>query len=215
MFGDEHLLRAAGEQRHPRPGLPDRRVKGGQRLSRRQRPGEKLKHRPERGRKGVRQRARTPTQKRRKPKAPRVGQRLERHRPLQPVDRFALAVFLCVGAERCDQIAVFDPGRARGFTRLAAEAVVDVRQRVVELDLALEHLLHQEDAAAWRVHLLAELDVGGAGRQAEAAVHARLDRVGHAGRLRPVLLDLDFVAHRSDLQEAGARIERLDHARPE
>ncbi len=87
-----------------------------------------------------------------------------------------MAALLGVGAERGDELAVGDPGGARGLAGLAAEAVVDVGERGLELELTLEDLLHEEDAPARRVHLLAHRRVGRAGRQAEAAVHARLDR---------------------------------------
>ena len=65
---------------------------------------------------------------------------------------------------------------------------------------ALERLLHQHDPPARRVHLLAQLLVGRTHRQAEAAVHAALDRGRHRrrGGLAHLLLeasDVDRVSH--------------------
>ena len=68
---------------------------------------------------------------------------------------------------------------------------LDERRR--HLRAPFEARLHQIDAAARRVHLLAPQHVGRAGRQAEAAVHAlvdqrrigRMDRVERDGRADP------------------------------
>ena len=59
-------------------------------------------------------------------------------------------------------------------------------------------LVHQHDAPARRVHLLAPQHVGGAGRQAEAAVHAVVDEVG-SGRSRRSPSGHQIAAH----EEAG------------
>src|SRR5438270_930449 len=85
------------------------------------------------------------------------------------------ARFFRARAEGREQIAVRDAARARGLAGEAAEAAVHVRQRVGEWERAFEHLLHQHDAAARRVHLLAQFAVGRAGAEAETTMHARLD----------------------------------------
>ena len=100
-----------------------------------------------------------------------------------------------VGAERRQQIAIGHAGRAGGRAGQAAEAAVDVRLHVVERQRAFEHALHQHDAAARRVHLLAELAVGRARRQAEAAVHAGRHGVRHVRAGRPERLGVDVVLH--------------------
>ncbi len=68
-------------------------------------------------------------------------------------------------------------------------------ERLLEVQRALEHLLHQEDAPARRVHLLAHRHVGRAGRQAEAAVHAAADRVRHRLALGAERRGVDVVLH--------------------
>ena len=59
------------------------------------------------------------------------------------------------------------------------------------VSVAFERLLHQHDAAARRVHLLAEHAVGRAGGQAEAAVHACGHRARHGVAVRPELVELE------------------------
>ena len=80
---------------------------------------------------------------------------------------------------RLDEIAVAHPRRARRLAGQAPEAAVEVHGGVGERQRALERFLHQHDAPARRVHLLAEHHVGRAGGQAEAAVHARRHGHGH------------------------------------
>src|SRR5262249_37906148 len=67
-------------------------------------------------------------------------------------------------------------GHARGAHRLAgaaAEAEIEMRDRgVAQLEPSLRERLHDEDAAARRVHLGAEDGERGAVREAEAAVDA-------------------------------------------
>jgi hypothetical protein len=109
----------------------------------------------------------------------------------------ALALLLGVGAEAGEQVAVLDAGRARGHARLAAEAVVDRVEHLLERERALEDLLHQEDPPARGVLLAAERDVGRARRQAEAAVHAAADRVRHRLALRAQRRGVDVMTHLS------------------
>src|SRR5438034_949776 len=50
-------------------------------------------------------------------------------------------------------------------------------------------------AAAWRVHLLAEHEVGGTGGEAKAAVDALLHGIGHSRALRAELVNRNGVLH--------------------
>ena len=92
-------------------------------------------------------------------------------------------------ARRLDQPVVPDTGRARRHARHAAEAAVEVLDdRAVERDRAVEPRLHQLDAAARRVHLLAPEQVRRAGRQAEAAVDAVARQLANHRRSHSLLL---------------------------
>src|SRR5262249_56088507 len=75
--------------------------------------------------------------------------------------------------------AVLEAGGTRGLAGAAGEAAIEVQPRPVGHWLALQRLLHEVDAPARAVVLVAEQQVGRAGRGAEAAVHALpQDRVG-------------------------------------
>jgi len=87
---------------------------------------------------------------------------------------------------RLDQLLVLHAGRAGGDAGHAAEALVDVvHEGVGHADLALGGQLHQRDAAARRIHLLAPQKVRRAGGEAEAAVHAIGDQL-RIGRMMRV-----------------------------
>src|SRR5690606_2240594 len=75
-----------------------------------------------------------------------------------------------------------DPGGAGGHARHAAQAPVEVGERGGGRRTVREDLVHEHDPAPGRVHLLAPQLVGGAGRQAESAVDAR---VGERPQVRP------------------------------
>jgi hypothetical protein len=78
-----------------------------------------------------------------------------------------------------DQAPVLDARWARGLAVAAGQAAIEVVLRGARRRRALEHLLHQVDAAARAVELVAEELVGRARGRAEAAVHALAqDRVG-------------------------------------
>ena len=68
-------------------------------------------------------------------------------------------------------------------------------QCVFERERAFEHLLHQHDAAAWRIHLLPEFAVRRARGEAEAAVDARLNGARHRCAEWSVGFGLDRVQH--------------------
>src|SRR5207247_10102495 len=84
---------------------------------------------------------------------------------------------LDVGARGLEQRAEWDTGRTRGFARAAAEAEIEVaRVRVRDVQAALGHRAHQIDAAAGRVHLLAERAIRRTDGAADPAVHPRSNR---------------------------------------
>src|SRR5215472_16101626 len=97
----------------------------------------------------------------------------EVHPAEEPAERAAGALLLHLGTGGLDKLPV---GDARGAHRLAgatAEAEIEVRDGgVAQLEPAFCERLHDEDAAARRVHLGAEDREGGAVGEAEAAVHA-------------------------------------------
>ena len=82
--------------------------------------------------------------------------------------------------DRCasflDERRIADARRARGFTRHAAEARVEVRDHaVIHRHPSVGAGLHHVNAAARRIHFLAEQHVARTGRQAEAAVDTFVD----------------------------------------
>ena len=86
-----------------------------------------------------------------------------------------------------EQRSELHAGRTRRLARPAAETEIEMtRVGRRRLQPALRHRAHQVQAAARRVHLLAEDAIGGALRQADAAVHARAEHgrrrgIGEAG----------------------------------
>src|SRR6266436_6435389 len=82
-------------------------------------------------------------------------------------------------AKRTDQLAVRHAAGTGRFTSQASKAPVNVRLRALPWQIPFQHLFHQNNSPAWRIHLLAEFGIGWAGRQTEAAMHASLHRVCH------------------------------------
>src|SRR2546430_17305451 len=70
------------------------------------------------------------------------------------------------------QLAVLHARGARRLAGAAREAAIQMKLRAAGDRRALEHLLHEVDAATRAVELVAEKRVGGAGGEAEAAMHA-------------------------------------------
>ena len=102
----------------------------------------------------------------------RVREELEDHFPERPVSGAAPVVALQLRADRFDQLVVLHAGWARRHTSHAPQARVEVLDiGVVERDRAFLAELHQVDASARGVHLLAPQRIRRAGGQAEAAVH--------------------------------------------
>ena len=95
-------------------------------------------------------------------------------------------------AERDEQIPIADAGRACGHTgRGSRDSGRGTAARLFQLQLALEHLLHQDDAAARRVHLLTEHAVRGARGQTEPAMHAGLSGSRHGRAVRAERVEWD------------------------
>ena len=178
-LGPQHLLGAAGEQDHAPPALGLGRggagsgeVGAAQQAGRRQlehgdellepepaqQPGEGLgeARRPEREAEAV-----------------GIGQDGREQGAGHALPEAAAAGLLDVGAGVVDEVHVVDAAGASGHAREAGQAAVDVVLHLrARRAVVLEHLLHQVDAAARAVALVAEQHVGRAGGGAEAAVHA-------------------------------------------
>src|SRR5262245_63853507 len=137
----------------------------------------------------------------------------------QPAHHTAGALALDLSACRLDQLAV---GYARGAHRLArpaAEAEIQMLDRVVgQRESSFRERLDEEDAAARGIHLGAELGERGAVREAEPAVHAAMhtlhalaverERSAHVIRRRRVS------RHRSDASEETAGIQDAARVEP-
>src|SRR5687768_6530300 len=111
-----------------------------------------------------------------------MGEQLPEDDPAdEPLRGPARAGPLDLRAGALDELAELDAGRACRLAGAAVEALVDVVvvSGAVRVEPAVEHVLHQPDAPARRVHLDAEERVRRAGRQAEAAVHAARDELVH------------------------------------
>ncbi len=178
-LGPQDLLGAAGQQDHAAPALgPGRGGAGTGEVGAAQEPGRRqLEHghellEPEPAQdagEGPHQACRPE----RKTEAVGVGQDGREQGAGETLPEAALAGLLDVRAGVIDEVHVVDAAGTGGHAREAGEAAVDVA-----LDLGagravvLEHLLHQVDAAARAVALVAQQHVGGAGGGAEAAVHA-------------------------------------------
>src|SRR5580704_5932129 len=86
--------------------------------------------------------------------------------------RFALDL----RARGFDEFSIVHAGRAGGHAGHATEATVEMADPFgIHFRSAVAREFHEVDAAAWGIHLLAPQNVGGANRQAKAAVHALFD----------------------------------------
>src|SRR3954451_24467490 len=108
-----------------------------------------------------------------------VRQRARKRPALESLARRARDLLLDQVAADVDELAVLHAGGTRRLAGTAGEATVEVQLRALRDRCALEHLLHEIDAAARAVELVAQQGIGRAGVEAEAAVHALAqDRVG-------------------------------------
>ena len=167
--GREHLLRTAGEQRHSGPPHATRRRYLGPGFCSGKRIGNQFQHPlPSTGRYRFGEAA----GQHRQAEAGGIGECLRHKKSPRPLQPSALYMPLGKRAKRTDQVAV---RHAAGTGRLAgeaAEAAVDMRRGGSKTERALEHLLHQHDPPARRIHLLPQFLVGRAGGETKTAVHA-------------------------------------------
>ena len=119
---------------------------------------------------------REPGRRERQPSPRPRRENVQQHPALKRVERLHRPARLQLGhvlAERLDELAVLHAGRAGRLTRPAIQAEVEVAlDRVVELELAVDDVAHQVDAAAGAVGLVAVLDVRRARGGTEPAVDA-------------------------------------------
>ena len=137
---------------------------------------------------------------------PRVGEEAEEQPADEAVAERAVELLLDGCARALDQPVVADARGARGDAGHAAEAAVEVlRDRRVQRDRPVEARVHEVDAAARRVHLLAPEHVRRARREAEAAVdavgrvladHAASTPCGSSSRADRVRRALDRIVRR-------------------
>ena len=208
--GIKRLLDAAGQQRHPGTARADGRVDPGQRLCSGQFFGEQPQHGAQRlGREAV-QRTCGSSQRRRDAKTSGIGQGLLHQNSAYARHDGPRPQRLRVRPIGRDQLAISHARRTGRDAAQTGQAAIHVRQRLLHGQAALERRLHQEDAAARRIHLLAQLAVGGAGGQTETAVNARFDRMRHDLALRPQSLNTDRVLH-LNLHKTRTGIQRGLH----
>ena len=203
-LGAQHLLGAAREQDHALPPLS----RGGRSA------GTGIARAPQQAGRGEaqhrhhllgrepgdepRERPRHPRGRQCQAQAVRIGQNRCQQAAHRAVLQAALARRLDVGARVIDEVHVVDTAGTRGHARQAGEAAVDVlAHHRGGLAALLEHLLHQVDAPARAVALVAEQHIGGAGGRAEAAVHALSQDAIDLGDARVLeLLRLEVGLHR-------------------
>ncbi len=173
--GIQHLLGAAGHQRHPLPaplghGEDLRSVIG-------RGPGQPLwrhhEHRPE-PRVGD-QPAKGPAKLRqpeRKPEPPRIGYDPRQNAAQQPVNHRPLVGLLDIGTGLVDKVHVMHARGAGRHAGKAGQAAVDMLHRAgIGGPPAFEHVLDQVDPPARTVEFVAEHLVGRAGGGAHTAMH--------------------------------------------
>jgi hypothetical protein len=201
-------LHAAFEQRHAaapralrRDGAGPRRAPG-----RRHRPRHEPPERAEPARQPRDERPERPASHERAPEPGRARQQPAEQVSERAVGQRPAEGLLDAAPRMIDEMHVV---HARGAGRHAGEAgkaAVDVeRGRCRGRLVALQHLLHEIDAAARAVELVAEQDVGRAGGGAEAAMHAGAEdllrggdvRIGELGRAKAGL-------HRARSRPGGA-----------
>jgi hypothetical protein len=82
-----------------------------------------------------------------------------------------------------DEVVILDAGGAGGLAGAADEAAVEVFEDLVaDADTAIDGAFHQVDAAARGVGFIEGFDIGGAGRETEAAMDAGAEFVVSFGR---------------------------------
>src|SRR6266567_1509330 len=96
---------------------------------------------------------------------------------------------LDIGPRRVDQRGIIHARRAGGLAAEARETAVEMFDCFRSgLRIALKHMLHQYDAPARAVPLVAQNQIGWTGRRAEAAMHASSQRLFRLFHMRIVQL---------------------------
>ena len=103
---------------------------------------------------------------------PRARQRMGKERAPRALERPAAGFRFNDGAADVDQPPIAHPRGTGRLAGAAGETAVEVQPRLVGDLLPLERLLHEVNAAARAVVLVAEEQIGRTGRGAEATVHA-------------------------------------------
>jgi hypothetical protein len=103
----------------------------------------------------------------------RAGHHLGDGEAQQPVAQRTPVMLLDMAARLIHQPLVIDAGGTGGLAVETGETTVDVVDLLGGGRAAFfQHVLHQNNAAARTVTLIAQHDIGRAGRGAEAAMHA-------------------------------------------
>src|SRR6267142_2215667 len=137
----------------------------------------------------------------------RASRALERPAPRLRLDDAAADV---------DEAAVAHAGRTGGLAGTARQAAVEVQARLAGHRRAFERALHEVDAAARTVEVVAEHLVGRAGGGAEAAVHAfAQDGLGLAplGRVADEVGELGLHGSLYFSHESAGLVRRVRHHR--
>ncbi len=143
-----------------------------------------------------------------------VGKDMTQHEASQSTQGVPLAVLLRVRPERVEQLPVLNSRGAGGDARQAAETLVHIRDSLFQTQIPFQHLLHQDNAAPWGIHLLAQHLVGRAYGKAEPTVDAGLHFVGHGLAVGCKIRPGDFVSH-LEIRESALGIQSPFHFLPQ
>ncbi len=193
--GHQDALHAARQQRDAGPPLSLGGDHVGQRLRRGHRSRRQVQHATQRGGHEALHRFAQASGRQRRAESAGIGQRFGQQLAGRRVEPRTLATVAYRRAIVRQQIAVRDARRTGGDASPATETAVEIRLDVAGGQFAFEHVLHQVDAASRRVHFLAQDLIRGAGRQAQSAMHARLDGLRHRGSARSEFRRVDVVLH--------------------
>ena len=117
--------------------------------------------------------AREPGEPERQAEAAAIGKHGGEQPADEPVEKGPAIGLLDAHARLVDEAHVVHARGAGGHAGEAGEAAVDVRRHLLRCRLVvLQHVLDQVDSSARRIELVAEFQIGRAGGEAEAAMHA-------------------------------------------
>ena len=186
-FRRQHLLRAAGHQRDPLLPVPARRMQPllvetacWRQLCRRH-----FQHRLQRAGKQILRRLRQLRAEQRGAKEHGARQHNAEHGPQEPVKERPLVGFLDIVAAMLHQMHIIDARRTGRHAGKAGKTAIEMLHgRGRGRFPAFQHLLHEIDAPARAIALISELQIGRAGRGAEAAMDAGAQDIVGSGNLR-------------------------------